>query len=249
MKDTQDAQLQGERSIRWPDRGGYLDFVLDDRSNLYLRFYVGQSGRLRIRLSVLCRHIAAGHIDSLHYYILNVGDGHRSANWMQLWTIPEEFATPDLELIQCFLETLFCGSFESLPIRTLRVSAPQESWSRRIPPRIYSGLGLNIVTPLLQGAQLTAADRDHFKSQLLNSVDPEIQSGPLERANYLRRQKINSHPATLVTPPSSAAYPSLIREQLPELGLENCHFDAILSNKPLSSGYFDLEYQTNKALG
>lgn len=51
-----------------------------------------------------------------------------------------------------------------------------------------------------------------------------------------------------MNPPSSTAYPRLIREQLQDLGVENCSFDTILSDKPLSR-YFDLEYQTNKALG
>jgi hypothetical protein len=250
LRHTQSAQLQNG-AIQWPDQGGYLDFILDDRNNRYVRFYVGQSNNLSVRLGVHCQNITSGSAEFLHYYIANLGDGHRGAHWMKLWSTPKEIndkvLTPlESELIQCFLEKLFCRCFECLPTQTL-----QQYFGPSEPGGKYAGLGLNVVTPLLQGAQLSSSDRNHFKSLLRGSSDPEIQSWPDERSKYLHRQKTSNRPTAMkiAIPPHPTAYAILVQEQLHDLGVTNCNFDVILSNAQLSGQYFDLSYQITKALG
>jgi hypothetical protein len=111
--------------MQWPEFGGYLDFVADDRNSLYVRFYVGQSITVVLRIDTHCRHILQGAFDTLHYFILKMGDGHRRANWLQLWGMPKEmqymetFSGFSISIIQCCLEMMFCRAFESLPDQTL----------------------------------------------------------------------------------------------------------------------------------
>jgi hypothetical protein len=71
---------------RWPDACGYLDFVTDDRDPQYVRTYVGQSSQSIFWLVEHISWIRRGGFTSLHYYILQAGFGHRSANFIRLWT-------------------------------------------------------------------------------------------------------------------------------------------------------------------
>lgn len=73
----------------WAPDIGYLDYVTDDRDAEYFRNYVGQAtnGEVRI-LSNHCLNILNGHHDTLHYYIIWSGNGHRKANSVRLWTLP-----------------------------------------------------------------------------------------------------------------------------------------------------------------
>lgn len=56
--------------------GGYLDFVMGDRNDLYLRFYIGQAKVLPPRWHDHALSILRGQFDTLQYYILQLGNGH-----------------------------------------------------------------------------------------------------------------------------------------------------------------------------
>ena len=93
--------------------GGYLDFVTDSRDNTYIRFYVRQSIVMLFRVDKHIRKILKGSCTTLHYYILQLGRGCWTSNWLRLWTIPDKFDPPPShqELLQNILEMLFCGAF------------------------------------------------------------------------------------------------------------------------------------------
>ncbi len=237
LRSVQTNQLQGSSTMLWPEWGGYLDFVTDDRNNLYLRFYVGQSTRLLLRLDTHCRSLLAGDIHTLHYFILNLGNGHRSSNWLQLWTIPEElYDKPQsrsgfsVSLIQCFLEKLFCHAFQSLPDVTLA------EYFGTAPSGHYAGTGLNILSPLLQPMDLSTVTgvRQLHRSRLLSSPDPEIQSWPDIRRRALARDQA-AKPTSKPIPPSITAYRRLTQEQLVAEGVPDCSFDTLLSKSRLPS--------------
>jgi hypothetical protein len=66
--------------MQWSEFSEYLDSVINDRNSLYVRFYVRQSIMVILRIDTHCRHILQGVFDTLHYFILNMGDGHRRIN-------------------------------------------------------------------------------------------------------------------------------------------------------------------------
>ncbi|KFA79846.1 hypothetical protein S40288_11428 [Stachybotrys chartarum IBT 40288] len=86
----------------WNGASGYLDFITDSRSTDYFRLYVGQfslGARRIVRQHV--QSVLQGSIESLHYYILWLGNGTRTANFLQLWQFPQHTDTTD----QCFSST------------------------------------------------------------------------------------------------------------------------------------------------
>src|SRR6266480_7854152 len=123
---------------------------------------------------------AKGSGTTLHYYILQLGRGCRTSNWLRLWTILDQIdlSPTHQELIQNFPEILFCGAFQSLPTEELI-----RHFGNKL--KISSNVGLNVLSPLLQS--LNISHTGGFKDLLRNSPDPEIQSWPDER----RRQHHN----------------------------------------------------------
>jgi hypothetical protein len=121
-----------------------FDFTL---VNLRFSSSVGFDHHLKIRRGVF---------DTLHYFILQLGQGHRTANLLRLWTIPQNderdyglLFNARQALRKNFLEMLFCGAFQSLPATYLRrVYGPASNESGE-----YANVGLNVLSPLLQGLQ------------------------------------------------------------------------------------------------
>src|SRR6266480_6835493 len=146
--------------------GGYLDFVTDSRDNTYIRFYVGQSIMILFRVDKHIRKILKGSCTTLHYYILQLGRGCRTSNWLRLWTILDQIdlSPTHQELIQNFPEILFCGAFQSLPTEELI-----RHFGNKL--KISSNVGLNVLSPLLQS--LNISHTGGFKDLLRNSPDPE----------------------------------------------------------------------------
>ncbi|KKA22591.1 hypothetical protein T310_3382 [Rasamsonia emersonii CBS 393.64] len=70
----------------WPKNSGYLNFVKDDRDEKYWRPYVGQSENPLLRIKQH-KNIINLACDTLHYYVIWKGDGHRWANFIRLWTL------------------------------------------------------------------------------------------------------------------------------------------------------------------
>jgi hypothetical protein len=173
---VQQNQLEGQSFMQWPEFGGYLNFVTDDRNCFYVRFYIGQSVMVLLRIDTHCRHILLGAFDTLHYFNLNMGDGHQRANWLQLWGMPKEmqymetFSGFSISIIQCCLEMMFCRAFESLPDQTLAEYFGTALYGQ------YAGTGLNVLSPLLQPADCFSLEssRAQHRSRLSGSLDPEV---------------------------------------------------------------------------
>ncbi|KAE8418675.1 hypothetical protein BDV36DRAFT_308414 [Aspergillus pseudocaelatus] len=154
--------------------GGYLDFVTYIQSSEYWRPYVGQSNQPIERIPQHIRAIHNGSENSLHYYIIKQGNGSRRANFIRLWTIPFPPNTDKAVkmVFENFLEKIMCRAFQSLPAKTL------ELFFGPCPQGQYSGMGLNIVTPLLQGKELGPQIRHRLIQSLEDSSDPEIHNWP-----------------------------------------------------------------------
>jgi hypothetical protein len=237
--------------MQWPEFGGYLDAVTDDRNPLYVRFYIGQSIRVILRIDTHCRHILQGTFDTLHYFILNMGDGHRRANWLQLWGMPKEmqyretFSGFSISIIQCCLEMMFCRAFESLPDQTLAEYFGTPLYGR------YAGTGLNVLSPLLQLADRSSLEssRAQHRSRLSGSSDPEVASWPAVRGKMIAKERQDERATSKTLPASISAYGRLIQEQLQAQGVQHYSLDALLSKSRLQTEYFHLGYQFTNAFG
>lgn len=74
-----------QMTTSWEGAGGYLDFVTDDRRNSWLRFYVGQfDDPVRRILRQHTESILKGSCTSLHHFMIWMGNGHRTANFIQI---------------------------------------------------------------------------------------------------------------------------------------------------------------------
>lgn len=121
---------------------GYLDFVLDDRDAKYTRYYVGQSNQIEGRIQTHKHNISQRNNNTLHYYIIAMGEGHRRPNFLSLWSLPQGHHVDEKKrqrrdlLFNNILETVFCRAFESLPAETLQnYFGPSEKTTG------YSGVG------------------------------------------------------------------------------------------------------------
>ena len=237
--------------MQWPEFGGYLGFVTDDRNSLYVRFYVGQSIMVVLRIDTHCRHILQGAFDTLHYFILNMGDGHRRANWLQLWGMPKEmqymetFSGFSISIIQCCLEMMFCRAFESLPDQTLAEYFGTALYGQ------YAGRGLNVLSPLLQLADCSSLEssRAQHRSRLSSSLDPEVASWPAVRGKMIAKERQDAVATSKALPASITAYGRLIQEQLQAQGVQHYSLNALLSKSRLQTEYFHLGYQFTNAFG
>lgn len=164
----------------WAQNSGYVDIVLDDRNSEYWRAYVGQTQTPAKRIRNHVRGAMKKQPDTLHYYVIWKGCGHRSMNFLHLWTMdnmsnPFKDVFEDIEgpmfLFSNILEMSFARAFESLPIATLEMYFNK-------PDQPFSGLGLNILAPLMQGISATLHIRQTFALRAEKSVDPDISSWP-----------------------------------------------------------------------
>jgi len=237
--------------MQWPKFGGYLNFVTDDRNCFYVRFYVGQSTMVVLRIDTHCRHILQGAFDTLHYYILNMGDGHRRANWLQLWNMPKEmqymatFSGFSISIIQCCLEMMFCRAYESLPDQTLAEYFGTSLYGQ------YAGTGLNVLSPLLQPADcfLLESSRTQHRSRLSSSLDPEVASWPAVRGKMIAKERQDAFATSKALPASISAYGRLIWEQLQAQGVQHYSLNALLSKSRFQTEYFHIGYQFANAFG
>jgi hypothetical protein len=175
---------------------GYLDFVLDDRDAKYTRYYVGQSNQIEGRIQTHKHNISQRNNNTLHYYIIAMGEGHRRPNFLSLWSLPQGHHVDEKKrqrrdlLFNNILETVFCRAFESLPAETLQnYFGPSEKTTG------YSGVGLNVAPPVLQGVRLDSLQTMKFKISLAQSSDPEIRKWPEVRRNQNHsRPHLNAKP-------------------------------------------------------
>ncbi|KAH7309675.1 hypothetical protein B0I35DRAFT_440443, partial [Stachybotrys elegans] len=157
-------EVSAQQTHRWPRFGGYMSAITDDRKSDYLRLYVGQS-------KTLCRRILRGHTQeilrssysTLHYFIIWLGNGHRTANFSLLWSAPPDSIWDDwLSLQFNLLEALFCRAFQT------HHGCLSPEADRR------PGMGLNIISPLLQGRIMSEVQKLQQVGQVSSSSDPQI---------------------------------------------------------------------------
>ncbi|KAL2854666.1 hypothetical protein BJX68DRAFT_264567 [Aspergillus pseudodeflectus] len=138
-------QQQIERNISWTMDNGYMNFVTDDRDRAYWRVYVGQSRNPLHRIKQHIRAIQCGSLDTLHYFVISKGDGHRTAHFIKLWSIdlPNDLDPAINITLNNILEMVMARAFQSLPPEQLdeAFGLPEEGK--------YSFFGLNIISPLL----------------------------------------------------------------------------------------------------
>lgn len=149
--------------------GGYLDFVTSRLVQHYWRPYIGQAGIPKYRVSTHHKNIQGGHQNSLHYWIITKGE-QRQANFLRLWAIPFPPNVDNLVkgVFENFLETVMCRAFHSLPPSTL-----EELFGSCLEGE-YSGMGLNVVSPLYQGKRLATMTRHIMCQKWDTSPDPDI---------------------------------------------------------------------------
>jgi hypothetical protein len=87
------------------------------------------------------------------------------------------------------MSQLFCHVFnnmiEMLTTRGFQ-SLPKQALVKWFGNRKYTGLGLNVLPPLYQGARLSAVTQHKYKQQLRDLPDSEIRSFIEHRENQIR---------------------------------------------------------------
>lgn len=196
---------QSENIDLWNDSGGYLNFIHDERSGVYMRFYVGQSFVLRRRIPYHVHQILLGSTQSLHYFLLAKGEGNRNSCFLKLWDSPacpwssETWSSEQIKkewdaFFANILEMAFCYVFQSLPADTLETYfGPSDC------PDGYAGIGLNVISPLLQNIALDQATRNWYTLSVIQSRDADIQIW-----NYYRQSQNRKaiDPSTLARTPT-----------------------------------------------
>jgi hypothetical protein len=117
----------------------------DRRCHQYLRLYVGQTIRSWRRF--LVEHVQAilrGNVSSLHYFILWLGNGYRSANFLRLWTLPtgkdDRWRQATINILECLFARVLRSHHGTC--------SPEDA--QLDPNTLLDGYGLNIMSPLLQ---------------------------------------------------------------------------------------------------
>ncbi|KAE8367186.1 hypothetical protein BDV27DRAFT_155154 [Aspergillus caelatus] len=189
---------------------GYLDFVTQALLPTYLRNYVGQSNKPKLRIPQHIRETLAGSRRSLHYYIINNdGECSRHTKFIRLWTIPFPPRTDTIItlVLDNFLEMVICRAFQSLPVSSL------EEIFGPCPEGQYFEIGLDVISPLLQGRFLSPFSRHKVVQLLSDSPDHEIREWALHRnsENHQLRRTLNSGELPAISTSSSLEEAPLIQ--------------------------------------
>jgi len=164
---------------------GYAGVVTDARNQHYIRNYVGQCKLPQRR--ILRQHalsILRGSYSSLFYYLLWLGNGHRTVNFIRLWAFPPTVILDSYYQLRAnILEALFCRAFGTTYGGLLGQTAGH-----------IRGVGLNIMTPLIQsggggieGYQLQAI------AGLSKSPDPQIRAWVAFRSAQKEKSQVDRH--------------------------------------------------------
>ncbi|EGE07453.1 hypothetical protein TEQG_06580 [Trichophyton equinum CBS 127.97] len=211
--------LQGD--IDWSPYSGYLSSITDSGCSTYWRAYVGQSNNPQRRIGEHIRAVLTGAQNTLHYYVFSCGEGRRALNFIRLWTIKRESFT-DLDgiksIIHNLLEMAMCRAFQSLPGTELDryFSCPQEQG--------WQNLGLNIISPLLQGLYLSPNSRRDFILNLKDSRDPEIRRWPDVRCQQRRDTSAKTSINDNVPKLQPGNYREFLKDGLKKYGLDRLSF-------------------------
>ena len=167
--------------------GGYLDFLTDKRNRSYLKFYVGQSRDLLIRIHEHYLRLTRGDVSSLHYYICALGGENRSFNFIRLFRSPRDFCSDqiltdeDISMFMNVFEAAFGLAFGSLPGNVHDVLLGDGARQG-----MQMNMHLNVLNPLEQRSRITPAEAKDAREQMNSSTDPEIQGWVSFRQEVLR---------------------------------------------------------------
>ncbi|KAJ5083337.1 hypothetical protein N7456_012764 [Penicillium angulare] len=169
-----EVQKSQSSSSDQADSSRYMDFVTDDRNDEYFRPYVGQSfePQKRIRQSHK-RDIQENSHFSLHHFILWIGNGHRTAHFIRLWSLPR-FNTDEknnqwIKAKMNLLEALFRKAFQA---HHGFMELPLDKDSRFDKVRSF---GLNVMTPLAQSQPDLTSNTNRRTFTDLPGGSPDIQ--------------------------------------------------------------------------
>ena len=167
--------------------GGYLDFLTDKRNRSYLKFYVGQSRDLLIRIHEHYLRLTRGDVSSLHYYICALGGENRSFNFIRLFRSPRDLCSDqiltdeDISMFMNVFEAAFGLAFGSLPGNVHDVLLGDGARQG-----MQMSMHLNVLNPLEQRSRITPAEAKDAREQMNSSTDPEIQGWVSFRQEVLR---------------------------------------------------------------
>ncbi|KAL8780018.1 MAG: hypothetical protein Q9213_006661 [Squamulea squamosa] len=154
LENTQDDQSLMKQA------GGYLDYFVADDCD-YCRFFVSQSIGLEARMSEQSKEIYSSNVKSLHYYVCALGNGHRTPNFIRLFTLTEskaaEISIPDEHetlLLLNLPETVNAIGFRTLPKGHWPDSSQLKYWNHDMLPYI------SVLQILWIKGPLTANGRD-----------------------------------------------------------------------------------------
>ncbi|KAJ5833195.1 hypothetical protein N7474_001506 [Penicillium riverlandense] len=185
LDEVREAQIRN--NLSWTADEGYLDYVIDVRFDNYWRSYVGQSNDTHQRVSYHIRQIKNGAYNTLHYFVIKRGEGSRVPNFIKLWrlVLPRSVDPAVREVCSNVLEMGMTRAFQSLPPKELEnaFGAPLEGEDG------FSFVGLNLISPLLQGSFISSWERHQYSLQLKGSLDPDIREFPNVRTEYHKKLK------------------------------------------------------------
>lgn len=168
-----DIQHQQDKDESWATPMGYLDFITDSRDREWLRLYVGQCVEvLRRVINGHAQSILKASIDTLHYFMIWLGNGCRSANFIRLWKV-EDYEDDDWKKIRMnILEVLFCQAFSThhgVLDRILPTPGTDQFTLYERP-----SYGLNLMTPLAQDGPLIDFTRSNYIIPAQKTPDEQI---------------------------------------------------------------------------
>ncbi|KAJ5715261.1 uncharacterized protein N7483_012442 [Penicillium malachiteum] len=123
MEILRNIQTQQDSDKDWTAAMGYLDFITDNRDWEWYRLYVGQCiNSLRRIINGHAQQILKAEYGSLHHFMVWLGNGSQSANFIRLWMIEDEEETEKpkdakeeewKQMKMNILEALFCKAFST----------------------------------------------------------------------------------------------------------------------------------------
>lgn len=142
---------------------------------------MGQSDDLVRRIHEHAKAFTDQHDGTLLYWISS-RSFRREMNFIQLWTLPEDITNSSKEcynILNNIIEMLMSLCFQSLPQTQLSMFLAGH--------QDLATTGLNVTSPLVQGVKLSGNEKEAYRNQLLDSVDPEIRAFPQARKDQLRK--------------------------------------------------------------
>lgn len=180
---------------------GYLDFITDDRDDNWHRLYVGQCMEVLRRLvNGHAQYVLQASTSTLHYFIIWIGNGHRAANFIRLWSMEDEAekVTDKLEaakkdewrrITMNLLEALFCQAFSTHHGILDRISPNSDAEEEAtVTLQEKSSFGLNLMTPLAQNGAMIDWKRAKYLMPALKTPDEQILLW-LQKFRYLKKKE------------------------------------------------------------